>query len=219
MSDEPNIISESNQQLLQGQPGEGSNCSRVPLGSGPTPARSYSAKAEAQIQRSKSFRLTSRPAETPEYHDEVQRRYIESFQICDEGEELPASGKRLRPRSLHGGSREEEEHEDVFNPQRHQGWADAGRPRGGAQRISANKPAQGQGIHGILKLARKTFAVCRGPNTKGPCSACKQLLHELESRDCFLAETESEGDESSSSETVVDLCSSGDGEDLLDHDA
>jgi len=219
MSDEPIIISKENQRVLRGEPREGGDISRDTPGSGPTPARSHMPERENSIQRSQSFRLPSRSAETPEHNDEVQRRYLESFQVRHEGWKLHEPGTSLRPKRLYRGSELEEMHEDVFNPKRHQGGPDAGRPRGGPQRILANKPAQGERIHGILRSARKTFAVCRGPNTKGPCSACKQLLLELESRDCFLAETESEAEESSSSEADVDLCSGGSGEDNDGNDA
>jgi len=219
MCDSSDNVSNSDQQLLQGQPPNGSDMPGEPCIRGPTPSRCDKAGNPYQLKRSKSFRYPSGSSEAPEHYVQVHGRSAQGIQICDEDEQLSFTGKRFRSGGLYGSSLKEEEYPYVIDLERYSGGLNSGRPGGNSRRVLANKPPQGKGVSRILKSARKTFAVCRGPNTKGPCSACKQLLHELESRDCFLAESESEESEGSSTEAIVDLCSSGDGEDLYDHDA
>jgi len=218
MSNKSDSIPNSDQPILQGEPSLGGDMSGDPCVRGPTPTRCDKAGKPYELERLKSFRFPSRSTETPEYNVEVHRRSVQSIQLCDESGELPPAGKRFRSGGLHGRVQEQEINQDPIDIERYSGGLTSGRSRGFSRRVFAPKPSQGKGLSRILNSSRKTFAVCRGPNTKGPCSSCRSLLLELESRDCFLAESESEAEEDSSTEAIVDLCSSGDGEDFINID-
>lgn len=180
----------------------------------PSPSCSLDAEEQFQKQRRESLRLASGTPHTPQHLRTLEKERADSVPLRHEGQGFSCPPKRLRPGELceHRGTKRIDVKPN--NPVNIDG-IDPGRLGRSISGLSALASIPDGALLGIQILQGTPPWLCKGPGDSGPCHACRRFLHIMEQRDCFLAESESEETEGSSTEATLDPGSSSSGEDIF----